>query len=190
MQPEEVEMNNVSKSSKVLSGICSATLLGAFAATAFGHDDDHNRTDKPLVWVDSKGKTIGRAVGDRGVQARVRGHTLVLPVGSTVGCDDKCISLEVTWGGESQTLYFDGEKCGGAAYISGFQLVPGSARPVVILGNTLYIGPATPLVPVELKSQKSRLNGCIAFPFALLASKVETTLSVSSLPFKPPFYLK
>ena len=180
-------MKQVSKGLKITSRICGATLLAVFASAAFGHDEDWNRTDKPLVWVDSKGKTIGRAVGDRGVQARVRGHTLVLPVGSTVGCDDKCISLEVTWGGESQTLYFDGEKCGGAAYISGFQLVPGSARPVVILGNTLYIGPATPLVPVALLSQKTRLSGCLDFPVTLLASKVETTLSVSSLPFKPPF---
>ena len=168
-------------------------MLAAFAATAFGHDDDWNRTDKPLVWVDSKGKTIGRAVGDRGVQARIRGLTLVLPVGNKAVCPtlETCkISLEVTWGGDSQTLYFSGEKCGGDAYIAGFALVPGSARPVVILDNTLYIGPATQLVPVELKSQKSRLNGCIDFPFALLASKVATALSVSSLPFTPPFYLK
>jgi hypothetical protein len=174
----------------VASGICSATLLFAVGGTAYGHDDDWNRTDKPLVWVDKNGKVIGRAVGDRGVQARIRGLTLVLPVGNTVGCDDKCISLAVTWGGDSQTLYFDGEKCGGNPYISGFQLVPGSARPVVILGNTLYIGPAKPLVPVDLKSQKSRLTGCLDFPATLLASKVDMTVSVSSLPFTPPFYLK
>jgi hypothetical protein len=188
-------MKLISESIKVASRVCGAALLVAFVSIAFGHDDDQNRTDRPLVWVDKNGKTIGRAVGDHGVQARIRGWTLVVPVGNRAVCPtpETCtIYLDVAWGGDSQTLLFSGEKCSGDAYISAFSLVPGSSRPVVVLDNTLHIGAGRPLLPVPLKSQKSTLNGCFDFGLSIpfLATKVETTLSLTTLPFRPPFYLK
>lgn len=80
-------MNNLSKRVNFVSRVCGATLLAAFAAAAFGHGDDWNRTDKPLVWVDKDGKVIGRAVGGdasgRGaVQVKIHRLSLIVPVGN------------------------------------------------------------------------------------------------------------
>jgi hypothetical protein len=142
MQPEEVEMNNFSKRVNLVR-VCGATLLAAFAATAFGHDDDWNRTDKPLVWVDSKGKTIGRAAGTNHVQLKVDRLSLIVPIGNDVctspfSCNT---SLEVGWGagGFLTIVFFKALDCGGKeAYVTA--PVPGSDRAVGIIGKTLYIG--------------------------------------------------
>ncbi len=176
--------------------VCGATLLAAFAATAFGHDDDQNRTDKPLVWVDSKGKTIGRAVGEHGVQIKIDGLVLIVPVGNSVVCPgtpDTCkINLDVTWGGDFSIVLFTDKNCGGDAYI-GTPTQPGSARAVTVVGNTLYIGVNSSYSLVPISSQRSPLNGCFNFgnSFPLLATKAKTpTRDVRTLGFKPPFYLK
>lgn len=139
-------MNNFSKRVNFVSRVCGATLLAAFAATAFGHDDDWNRTDKPLVWVDKDGKVIGRATamkfGGSAVQVRIRGLSLIVPIANKTGdCPDPftCeVYRIVTWG--SEAVYFTDSNCGGVAYVGAFNLTPGSDRALGVRGHTLYVG--------------------------------------------------
>jgi hypothetical protein len=187
-------MTHVSKGLEITSRICGATLLAAFAATAFGHNNEPNPTDKPLVWVDSKGKTIGRAVGEHGVQITVNGLALIVPVGNRTDCPTPktcTVNLDIAWGGEFSAVLFSGKDCKGDAYI-GTPTQPGSARAVSVVGNTLYIGANSPASLVPLFSQKTALNGCFDFgsSFPILAWKVVKKVNVDWLPYKPPFYLK
>ena len=193
-------MNNFSKRVNFVR-VCGATLLAAFAATAFGHDDDWNRTDKPLVWVDSKGKTIGRAVGgDSGghgaVQLRIHGLALIVPVGGQYVCSPKspCKTLlRVAWGGEFQSLFYSQPDCKNDdpnIYVT--NLTPGSDRAVAVLGTTLYIGGTEPGTSVSYLSTFQG-GSCFSFttPFPTSnAWKVVKTVDLSTLPYKIPFYLK
>lgn len=201
MQPEEVEMNNLSKRVNFVSRVCGATLLAAFAATAFGHGDDWNRTDKPLVWVDKDGKVIGRAVGgDSGgrgaVQVKIHRLFLIVPVGNKTecgpgqfpfGCDQ---FLAVTWG--LGGLVFEDSKCEGKPYVT--TLFAGSDRAVGLYRQTLYIGDGKPKSKtVTIKAVV--INGvCDANvsrpPFNTAAAwEVEKTVGLWTLG-KPPLYLK
>lgn len=192
----------------VASGICSATLLFAFGGAAYGHDDDWSRTDKPLVWVDSKGKTIGRAVdGDSGghgaVQLRVQGFSLIVPVGNEqsncsttlgfpfpLGCD---ASLRVNWavGG----IVFERSDCTGTAYV--VSLFSGSDRAVGIYGKTLYIGDDSPTSKLIVPAPKAVLTNGVCDPNVppdpfntFHGWKVDKTVGLWTLGFKPPFSLR
>jgi hypothetical protein len=181
-------------------------LLAAFTATAFGHNNEPNPTDKPLVWVDSKGKTIGRAVGGGSglggaVQLKIEGLSLILPLDNKsecgpgqqfpFGCDRV---LAVTWSAGS--LVFKDADCKGEAYVSG--LTTGSDRAVGIRGQTLYIGDSKPKSTVIFAQSVWLLGACENVPppppgfppQGSLAWKVEKTLGLWTLGFKPPFYLK
>ena len=140
-------MKQVSKKRvKFVSRVCGATLLAAFASTAFGHGDDWNRTDKPLVWVDKDGKVIGRATtmkfGGSAVQVRIRGLSLIVPIANiTATCTNPFVcetSRTVTWG--SEAVYFSELDCGGTPYVGAFNLTPGSDRALGVRGHTLYVG--------------------------------------------------
>ncbi|MFO1206235.1 MAG: hypothetical protein U1E63_10990 [Burkholderiales bacterium] len=186
----------------VASGICSATLLFALGGTAYGHDDDWSRTDKPLVWVDAKGKTIGRAVGGDSsgggaVQLKIHGLSLIVPVGNRIECGPgqfpfSCDSfLAVTWrpGG----VMFTEADCKGDAYVT--TLSPGSERAVGIYGQTLYVGDGKPKsTSVSFKSVVI-LGLCDSNvsppPFNTAPGwKVEKTPGLWTLGFKPPFSLR
>ena len=202
-------MTHVSKGLEITSRICGATLLAAFTTTAFGHNNEPNPTDKPLVWVDSKGKTIGRAVGgdnggSSGVQVKVQGLSLIVPV--RTGFEDKadcapgpfpypigCNSLlEVTWvfGG----LFFEDAQCKGKkAYVN--TLFAGSDRAVGLYRHTLYIGNSEPKSKV-VTYKSVVINGVCdsnvaAPPFNTAPGwEVEKTVGLWTLGFKPPFSLK
>jgi hypothetical protein len=196
-------MTHVSKGLEITSRICGATLLAAFAATAFGHGDDWNRTDKPLVWVDKNGKTIGRAVGgDFGggaVQLKTQGLSLIVPVGNKSECAAgqfpfSCdVFLAVTWklGG----LVFEDAECKSTPYVT--TLFPGSDRAVGLYRQTLYIGDSEPkskLVTVKAVLINGVCDSNVSPPpFNTAAAwnvDKSKTIGLWTLGFKPPFYLK
>jgi len=186
----------------VAAAVCGATLLFSFGGAVYGHDDDWSRTDKPLVWVDKKGKIIGRAVGGAinggaGVQVRIGKLSLIVPVANrSADCapapGNACVVfLEVTWGGFAP-LYWKDPDCRGQAYVGG--LAPGSDRAVGIQGQTLYIGEGGPAT--VLTYQSSWFGGtCVNVPpppFPPQSAPVwrsETTRALSTLG-QPPLRLK
>lgn len=198
-------MNNLSKRVNFVSRVCGATLLAAFAAAAFGHGDDWNRTDKPLVWVDKDGKTIGRAVGgDSGghgaVQLKVQGLSLIIPVDNErsvcppgqfpfpLGCD---LSLVVKWGVVG--LVFEDSECKGKPYVN--SIFAGSDRAVGVYRHTLYIGIGGKTS--KAVTAKSIVNNGVCdsnippAPFNTFSAwEVEKTVGLWTLGFKTPFHLK
>lgn len=189
---------------KVVSRLCGAAVLLAFASTAFGHDDDQNPTDKPLVWVDKNGKTIGRAVGFNAVQVRIDGLNLILPVNNRQVCSAPFTCdfyLDVQWGGFGGGATIGGPviyslpQCKGEARI--VSIAPGSARAVAVIGLTLfgqklYIGADSPSSQFSFQSQLLPEGTCQDFPggFTQPAWKISKTLDLKNLPFRPPFYLR
>lgn len=188
----------------VASGICSATLLFALGGTAYGHDDDWSRTDKPLVWVDSKGKTIGRAVGGDAagggaVQIKIHGLSLIVPVGNRIECGPgqfpfNCARfLTVTWGG-SGGLFFELPDCKGKAFVS--SSFPGSDRAVSVRDQTLYIGDnkpkSTSLAYTSIWIGGVGCDNNVAPPPLNTTQgwNVDKTVGLWTLGFKPPFSLR
>jgi hypothetical protein len=174
-----------------------------FSPTAFAWEHDHDgKPLGPLVWVDKKGTTIGRAVGDARVQVKVERLELVLPLGFIQVCsapNTACrFTLDVTWGAGLALVRFTQPDCGGVAYVT--FLAAGSARAVGIAGPTLYIGEnsastpsGSPLLPPPLNYQ-STLSGdgsCFNSTAPLWpAWRVEKTLGLGTLRFTPPFTLR
>lgn len=169
---------------------------------AYGHDDDWSRTDKPLVWVDSKGKTLGRAVGGDNsgggaVQLKIHGLSLIVPVGNKSECAPgqfpfSCdLLLTVAWrlGG----LVFTEPECKGQAYVT--SLAPGSERAVGLYGQTLYIGDSNPK-STSVTYKSIVINGVCDSnvsppPFNTTPGwKVDKTFGLWTLGFRPPFHLK
>jgi hypothetical protein len=198
-------MKQVSKGLKITSRICGATLLAVLASTASGHDDDQNRIDKPLTWVDKNGKPIGRAVGFNGVQVRIDGLNLILPVGNRQVCSAPftCDTyLDVQWGGFGGggatiggPVVYSKAKCEGEARL--VSIAPGSARAVAVIGLTLgnqklYIGKNSPSSQFTYLSQLFPEGTCqdTPFPFTQPAWEVAKTLDLKTLPYRPSFYLR
>jgi hypothetical protein len=202
-------MKQVSKGWKglnITSRICGATLLAAFTATAFGHNNEPNPTDKPLVWVDNDGKVIGRATttkfGGSAVQVRTRGLSLIVPIANITNatCTQPFVcetSRTVTWG--SEIVYFSDADCGGTPYVGAFNLTPGSDRALGVRGRTLYVGNDS-LKSTLLKSYKSAsisATECLntpapppgAEPSQANVWAVKYRVDLLTLG-KPPFYLK
>jgi hypothetical protein len=190
-------------SESVVSGICGAAFLFGLASTASAHNGEQDgKLLGPLVWVDKDGKTIGRAVGGGNggggaVQLKIEGLSLIVPVDNKSECAPgqspfNCDRfLAVTWGAGS--LVFKDADCKGEAFVTG--LTTGSDRAVGLWGQTLYIGDSKPKsTAVTIKAVV--INGvCDANvsppPFNTAPGwKVEKTLGLWTLGFKPPFRLK
>ena len=192
-----------SKRVEILSRVCSGALLVAFSSPALAWDHDHDgKPVGPLVWVDKKGKTIGRAVGDARVQVKVERLELVLPLGFIQVCSAPNTACRFTLG-----------------LLPGVQVWPQSVSPSRIAGvlpmypslrrgrlssgcrwsNALYrrrLGSdpsGSPLLPPPLSYQRplSGDGSCFNATGPLWpAWKVEKTLGLGTLRFTPPFTLR
>ena len=189
----------------VLWAICLGALM--VTSTAFAGDDDLWRLLRPLVWVDSKGRPIGRAVGSSAVQVRIGGLDLILPVTNIQSCTAPFTcnsSLNVGWGGNSlgpgagAPIVYKDPKCGGEARL--VSIAPGSARAVAVIGLTLdgqklYIGVDGPSEMFTWQSQLFPEGACQDFPFPVTQpgwkiDPLRSPLPLKTLPYKTPFSLK
>ena len=157
------------------------------------------RTDQaPIVWVDSTGRTMGRAIGNFAILATYD-HQLATLTG--LGSDSKCDATQgciyasngAKWS-EFESVYYTTTDCTGIPYSVGAAVgTPYLGIPITDSGGTyLYFFKAVDTTRVILGSRYST-SGCfvIGSRGAFLTNAVPVSNVVAATAYgTPPFFLK